>query len=293
MTWGIDYASVDGQTPPNWNMFQRAGGSFAFLRASFAYHVSSDMTWALAPDPTFERDWAGMKNVNGLVRGAYMGPDVSATQSAAEQVSVFAKSVADCGGLRPGIDFPPCLDIEFPFGIKGTGLSTAGCLTWIREAVSAMKKAFGVNPIIYTSGRVWNDTDTDCLGNPPAPDLVSCPLWLARYAYKSREPAVLPPVAVMIPVPTPWGDQWIAHQAQGDALGVPGFSSTTDIDRLRTAALGQTGGHVLLAQQKLGITADGDFGPNTQGAVRAYQTAQKLPDTGQLDLQTIVSLLWI
>lgn len=295
MSFGIDYASVDGNRPPNWSAFTAAGGSFAWLRASFAYYDPGHKAWRLVPDPAFERDWDAIPA--GITRGAYMGPAVMASYSPEEQVAVFAAAIDATGSkLKPGIDFPPCLDIEFPQGIAGTGLSREGVLQWIRDAVGAMRATFGCWPIIYTSGRVWNDTDSDCLGNPPAPDLVQCPLWLARYAYKTRIPAVLPPVYAPPPVPTPWGDQWFLHQGQGDALGVPGFSSTVDISVFRTAKRGDKGGHVSWLQEKLKIV-DGYgtdvFEGDTEMHVEILQEEHGLVVDGVVGVKTFCAAAWL
>lgn len=288
MTWGVDYASVDGNLRPDLGKFKAAGGSFAWLRASFGEYQTHG-AWRIVPDPTFARDW-GTLAAAGLVRGAYMGPAVMASHTPEEQVGVFKTSVDASGGLRPGVDFPPCLDVEFPQGISGTGLDRAGVLTWIRAAVAEMRRLFGCWPIIYTSGRVWNDTDADCLGAPPAPDLVECPLWLARYAYATRQQAVIPPLPMSPPVPTPWGDEWHAHQGQGDALGVPGFSATVDVDRFRGAAQGDHGGHVAWAQRRLKVTADGSFGTDTAAAVRQVQASRGLPTDAIIGPRTFCAI---
>ena len=231
--WGVDYASVDQNAAPNWTMFQRAGGSMVWIRASYAYYDQSHRAWSLAHDSAFTRDWAAVPK--GITKGAYFFPVMSASQTAEEQVAAFAAAVKAGGGLEVGIDFPPCIDVEFPQGIAGTGLDRAGCLAWLKRAVAAMRSTFGCWPFIYCSGRVWNDDDTDTLGDPPAPDLVSCPLWLARYQLATRLHAVLPPSFPPPTVPTPWGDEWHAHQGQGDAVGVPGLTSTADVDEWRGA----------------------------------------------------------
>jgi GH25 family lysozyme M1 (1,4-beta-N-acetylmuramidase) len=294
MTWGCDYASVDGNKPPNFAAFKAAGGSFVWIRGSFSYYDPGHASWITKGDPTFARDWKAL-GAAGLVRGAYLFPVLEATLNAREQVAVFKAAVDAAGGLRPGVDLPPCLDVEFPGkGIADTGRDRAGVLAWVRDAVAALRQTFGCWPIIYTSGRVWNDTDADCLGNPAAPDLVECPLWLARYAYATRQPAVLPPPeGPAPPVPSPWGDAWHAHQDQGDALGVPGFTATVDVDRFRAAKQGDRGGHVAWAQRKLKIAADGVLGPLTRQAIATYQHTHGLSVNDSVDLATFCSLAWV
>jgi peptidoglycan DL-endopeptidase CwlO len=53
---------------------------------------------------------------------------------------------------------------------------------------------------------------------------------------------------------------------------------------------GSTGALVRALQSKLGITADGIFGPQTQAAVRAYQSAHGIPATGTVGPLTTASL---
>jgi peptidoglycan hydrolase-like protein with peptidoglycan-binding domain len=119
------------------------------------------------------------------------------------------------------------------------------------------------------------------------------------------------------PCPTPWKGQYIAHQYQGDALGVPGFSATVDVDRLATAVSGSSGGQILWAQHRLNaftqqgapsslpLIEDGDFGPRTEIALQMFQSAygvqaaicnqsaKGLAQNGTLDLPTIVALCWV
>jgi peptidoglycan hydrolase-like protein with peptidoglycan-binding domain len=53
-----------------------------------------------------------------------------------------------------------------------------------------------------------------------------------------------------------------------------------------TLSVGATGPDVAVAQKALKVTADGAFGPQTLAALKAWQTAQKLPVTGVLDAAT-------
>lgn len=291
--FGVDYASVDGGSAPNLTAFKHAGGSFVWLRCSFGLFDKSHNAWKIVPDSTFARDWASLAAA-GLMRGAYMGPAISASHSAEEQVGIAHAAIAAHGGLVPGKDFPFCIDLEFPKGIAGTGLDRAGVLKWVRAAVAEAKRLFGCWPIIYTSGRVWNDNDTDCLGDPPAPDLTRCPLWLARYAYPTNAPAVIPPPdGPAPPVPHPWLDEWHAHQDQGDALGVPGFTCTVDIDRFRVARQGDHGGHVAWLQRALGMSViDGVFGPATATAVHKLQVAHGLTPDEVVGPRTFAAVAW-
>lgn len=293
--WGVDYGSVDGNDPPDFRKLRAAGGSFVWIRASFCAWDRGHKAWHVAQDSSLIRDWQAARAA-GLVRGAYMFPVLECSATPEEQVANFVQALGAAGGMRNGVDLPPCLDVEFPGrGIADTGLDRDGVVAWIRRAVTALRASFGCWPIIYTSKRVWCDDDADCLANPTTPDLAQCYLWLARYAYATRKPAVLPPPDAIPapPCPDQWVDAWVAHQDQGDALGVPGFSATVDVDRFRTARKGDRGGHVARYQRALKVASDGAFGPQTEDAVRRFQVASAIPATGVVDAATFAKLAWL
>jgi putative chitinase len=54
---------------------------------------------------------------------------------------------------------------------------------------------------------------------------------------------------------------------------------------------GSTGDAVKQMQQKLGITADGNFGPGTEAAVRAWQAANGLTADGIVGPKTLAALM--
>lgn len=54
---------------------------------------------------------------------------------------------------------------------------------------------------------------------------------------------------------------------------------------------GASGADVALAQKVLGTTVDGDFGPQTEAALRAWQTAHGVPVTGVLDAATWAAMV--
>ena len=293
MSFGYDIASVDGNRPPHWPDVLSSGASFIWYRASFAYWDASHAAWACVGDPACHRDWATIPSA--LVRGAYLFPVLEASQSPEEQVGVFKTSTDAIGGLRPGIDMAPALDIEFPGGIAKTGLDIPGVLAWLRRAIAEMERVFGCRPILYTSGRVWNGTDADCLGNPAAPDLIDCPLWLARYPYKTRIPAVLPLPGNLLspPVPTPWSGAWALHQFQGDALGVPGFTSTVDISRFHTLSPGDHDPLVFWYKRKLGLPASDKYDAAMLVSVKNLQASKSLTVDGILGVRSFCAVAWL
>ena len=306
MSFGFDLASVDGNKPPHWADVIQTGASFIWYRASFAYFDPSNKAWVCQGDVVMHRDWGTVPSK--LVRGAYMFPVLEATQSPEEQVGVYFNSVKNVGGLKPGVDFPPALDVEFPGGIARTGLDRAGVIAWLRRAVAEIKRVFGCLPVIYTSGRVWNDSDADCLGNPAAPDLVNCPLWLARYPYKTRIQAILPPPSGLIspPVPTPWAldsSFWV-HQYQGDALATPGFTATVDLNKFNVLSPGDHDPRAKWVKRKLTPFPSGLFGTpmdvtsdkydlDTVHNVKLLQMIHDLAQDGIIGPRTFAVLAWI
>jgi putative chitinase len=58
-----------------------------------------------------------------------------------------------------------------------------------------------------------------------------------------------------------------------------------------TLRRGSTGDAVKQMQQKLGITADGNFGPGTEAAVRAWQAANGLTADGIVGPKTLAALM--
>lgn len=287
---GVDYASVDGNKPPDLKKAAKAGMEFAIVRA----------TYGTSRDGAFQRDWKALAAA-GIVRGAYMFPVMHKDRAPEPQVAAFAAAVKAAGGLVRDKDLPPVLDVEFPKGIKATGMTRLQCLDWVQRAAMALEDTFDCLPILYTSARVWDGEDEDALDadRVPTPALVDCPLWLARYPYKiriashhrpeEREGLKVPPVPKQLGDAT---DVWI-HQYQGDAVGFPGFSSTVDLNRFFLLMHGDKGERVRWVQHRLGgLKPDGDFGPKTEARVRYHQTERGLPGTGVVDVRTFASLAW-
>jgi hypothetical protein len=188
-----------------------------------------------------------------------------------------------------------------------------------------LEDAFGVLPMLYTSARVWDGEDEDSLDadRVPMPDLVDCPLWLARYPYKIRIASHHLPAErdglLVPPVPKQLGDAsdvWF-HQYQGDAVGFPGFSSTVDLNRFfpiswsaymdaKVKPVEKTkwvqrklnAATTKLAGAKPGRNAftllveDGDWGQRTDRALREFQSLNRIPGTGIVDVRTFCALSW-
>lgn len=76
-------------------------------------------------------------------------------------------------------------------------------------------------------------------------------------------------------VPGKRGVRWAAALAV-TALAAPGVAGASTLD----LKIGSSGAAVKQLQAKLGITADGQFGPQTDAAVRSFQRTHDLPVTG-------------
>lgn len=287
MLLGIDYASVDGSHPSSLAAAKAAGLRFAFIRASYN-------EWT---DPTPARDRDHIR-ASGLIFGAYLFPVT--THEPEPQVEAFIKGA----GLIPHKDFAPVLDIEFPGGISKTGKTREELAKWIERCVAELRARFGCNPIIYSSQRVLDGADADSLGGAATHVLEGCPLWLARYPYKTRIPLQDGKHLVAPPVPLAGGDSdgWWFHQWQGDALNFPGFTAAVDADRfnLLTKSSPQ-GARVRWVQGRIKILGAPLAGPlnvtgrwdaDTDHAVRAYQTAHGLVSDGIVGPATFAALSW-
>lgn len=216
---GVDYASVDENHTPNFTNAASFGVRFAGVRAAFTF---KGQTFA---DPCVARDRdalaaAGIQFFPYLILGWTVDP--------LPQVDKFEECVGD---LRPG-ELPVALDVEFPGnGISDYRLTPAEALARIETALAALQSRYGV-VMIYTSRRVW----TEDLGDIDSSACAVCPLWLKTpYVYRERNPPHPENPGPIGELPGPWkrlgvNGGWI-HQYQGDAINVPGFSSTVDLNR--------------------------------------------------------------
>lgn len=285
---GVDLAIVDGNRNTNWATVKKSGVSFAIERGS----------WNRSLDPTAAQDRNAVRAA-GITFCSYMGPAIGVTPGYAapeDQVDVAVAGAA----LIAGVDLMLVLDIEFPKGIAGTGMTRAQIATWIGRAIDRVKFKLGCKPIIYVSQRVLETDDSDTLAGAANGVLSGLVAWLARYALKTRSEAIGddpgersafsslpdPPSTVAM------GDPFIA-QIEGDAVHFHGFSSTVDVDRYRQIMLGSRGSRVRWVQANVGAPIDGEFGPDTETAVARYQASNGLSDSGIVDFPTLAKMSWI
>jgi GH25 family lysozyme M1 (1,4-beta-N-acetylmuramidase) len=215
---GIDYASIDGNQPPDFAAAYKWGIRFMISRA--AYPAGGK----IAPDSTVARDRAAA-NAAGLQFGAYLflGYNIDP----ADQVAMFVNTY----GPPVQGDLPPSLDVEFPGkGISDTGLSARAALDRIEAALAALQATYPV-VMIYTSARVWQED----LKNLDSDPIGRCPGWIkVAYPWKAGQNPHPENIPSSVPLPPPMRAAGAAgcfiEQFQGDAVKVPGFTSTVDLD---------------------------------------------------------------
>lgn len=282
MILGCDYASVDANHVPDFAAARAAGVRFVIVRASYSTQH----------DPTAARDRDAIR-VAGLTYGAYaflvMNHD---SPSPEDQVQAAFASA----GLIPGRDLSLVLDVEFPHGIQATGRTRPELGTWIGRAVAAAKHG-GCEPMIYSSARVLDGTDSDALAGAADEAIRGCPLWLARYPYRTKIRAITN-LADLAPPPVPHvggdADGWTAHQFQGDAVQMLGFSSTVDLSRWNPLRKGARGARGAWVQRRLGM-AEGTpavWDDAMEAAVLAFQLARGLEPDGIIGPATFAALAW-
>jgi hypothetical protein len=168
---GVDYASVDGNGPPNFARMKGAGTTFVILRKSYILTDVRHGQIHLASDPTYARDAAHARAV-GLTVGAY--GFFSFAKGAPSAVDQIASLLGSPGDVVPGKDLPYCIDVEFPGrGIQDTGRTQAEVFATVLDLVREVRRQTGILPLLYTSHVEWHDDNG--LGGPDSPSsMVSC-----------------------------------------------------------------------------------------------------------------------
>lgn len=283
---GVDIAQVDDDKV-NWMTARADGVSFAFERGS----------WNNGADPTPAHDRDAIRAA-GLVYGAYVGPSLGKMYAPPEEQIDVAIAAS---GLIPGKDFALVLDIEFPRGLVGTGWDNplASIVDWVSRAQAQCKKRLSCTLIPYSSARVLDGTDTDCVRGALDKLFAGTIPWLARYALATRIAAQASPSQVEAvsapPVPRYVGDPngWLVRQYQGDSVGLAGFSATVDLDKFNRQATGSIGAFTRWIQNRVGADVDGSYGPHTEELVARFQASHGLSDSGEVDPATAAALTWV
>lgn len=278
MIVGIDYASIDGNVPPDFAKLKdaaKAQGSsvgVAIVRGAYG-------TW---PDPTVQRDWRRAIDA-GFTCGAYLLLRMLKGMGPESQVHAFADNV---GALRYH-DLVPIIDVE------DTGFSPEAELEWVHRAWLEMRRTYATPPMIYTSARVWAEDLKDL----PAGEMTDSPLWLAKpWPRPIRTPADFTPFKQGVndpTVPPSWGPgNWWMHQYQGDALPVPGFSNTVDLSRFNLMQQGEMSVRVKWVQQRLGMKVTGMFNSDMTTRIKAFQAMTGLVADGIIGPKTFAPMCW-
>lgn len=258
----VDYASVDGNWAPDVDAAHKWGVAGAIIRGSYSYGG------LLRADPCLPRDLPAWRTLGPP--GAYVILDFHRDPVA--QAQKFIETYE----RKPG-DLPPALDLEAD-SAAALKLLPNDCLERAERAYDELVKHYG-DVMVYTSARVWEDV----VGDLPS-KMGAAPLWLkVPYPYKAGQPPHAECRDAPGAVPKPWtapgsAGVWL-RQFQGDAKGVPGFTSTVDLSAFvnyeanddidpryswvggRLAARGATS--VVGYQAGNGLTADGVVGPRT------------------------------
>jgi len=283
MSIGPDVASADGLgLNPDWQKCQRDGhAEFVGLRASYGS----------APDSKYAA-YATQLGKLGIPYFGYLflrfGDNVGTPEAQADTALGMI-------GTPNQNYFVPVVDLEFG-GKRPTGWSVQQTLDWFLRAWRRMKSALGADPGIYTSEVVW--VDPDQMGNPTCPEIMNAWSWTKYWPFPTRSPAVYDPATVNAlhepKVAPPFDGAWPVQQYQGDALHYTGLIGTCDLNRVNVVKKGDKNGTVRYIQRKLKVTPiDGDFGVQTELAVKAFQAVNGLVADGVVGLKTHMRLSWI
>jgi GH25 family lysozyme M1 (1,4-beta-N-acetylmuramidase) len=286
---GLDYASVDDNKPPDFGAARQAGARFMILRAVHGRRAKGQTDPApVFIDPVWARDKDAIRST-GLKRGAYLYVCYERAGLTTPPPEAQAQAYIDHVQLDRGKDFVPMLDLEEASDV----LTPNQMYEWTVRVCMRLRDHYGVWPGLYTSARVW----TDNLKDHAAGDLIECPLWITKpWPHDVRRACDRNGAIDHAPKTIPqFGDAtnyWF-YQYQGDGVGWPGFTSTTDVNRFHLVSRGTQGTIVRWIQKRIGAAIDGEFGPNTEVALKKFQASHNLIVDGVVGPSTFAALSWV
>jgi lysozyme len=246
-------------------------------------------------DKQFVNNRTGSTNA-GLLFGAYHF--LLPTQDAVKQANLFADQI---GALKPG-ELPPVVDVEWAVRGKAPNkkelwneISAKERIDVVKHFSQRIENRLGVKPIIYTAVSFWRDFIIK--NNQPA-----------DYAFFADHPLWIVNLQGALTVPKPWTTATLVQNGFGE-LAPKGATAFQKLDHdffngkllglLAFAAKGKVFAKnnpvcpiVRDFQQvlkNLGFYAkllDGDFGGNTETAVKAFQKSAGIAETGIIDETT-------
>ncbi|MEP7039499.1 MAG: GH25 family lysozyme [Acidobacteriota bacterium] len=229
----------------------------------------------------------------GLLFGAYHF--FLPTKDAVEQAKTFTDQI---GTLKPG-ELPPVVDIEWAMrGKKGSEkelwkeISAAERIEVVKTFLHEVENRVGMKPLIYTAVSFWNEFIVH--NNQPS-----------NYAFFTDHPLWIVNLKGALTVPKPWANASFGQNGFGE-LAPKNATAFQKLDhdffngKLRGLLSLTSKGKVFAKkspvsaivrdfQQSLKIlgfydrSLDGDFGKNTELAVKDFQNSIGIAKTGQID----------
>ena len=285
----IDWSAI-GQLALSQNLY------FAFCKAS------EGITHG---DLEFANNRTGSRSA-GLLSGAYHF--FLPTSDPVAQADLL---IAQIGTLAPG-ELPPVVDIEWTLIPKGTkggrpelwkDLKGKERIAVTKTFLDSVEARLGIKPIIYTAHAFWQEFFVAANAAADLAFFAQYPLWIVNLNNKLNIPK---PFARATFVQNHFGElapknasafEKLDHDFfNGNLFGLlalmtPGRTFDRNKKNTPLSAIVRDFQQVLKAGGFYSSTLDGDFGKNTEKAVKDFQLSAGLTDTGVIDESTWKLLL--
>jgi len=244
---------IDGKLGKAWKVTSTMGWRMHPVKKVKKHHNGTDI-WAKAEPTWIEAPYAGkVISIGNNPSGFGNSVTLLHTIDGKPYVTLYAHMANGSIKVKKGQK----VEAGTPLGKMGsTGVSTGKHLHW--ELQKGKKW-------------VWNDNGKNFI--EPVAFFTAL---IAKEASIATAPVVTPPDAPVAPAPTHDDKGAAAHaKVEKAAPAAPKPSASR-----KTIKKGSKGADVKHLQSKLGIAADGDFGPNTHKAVVAFQSSKGLVADG-------------